>query len=156
VLLVAGHGVDGDAHAGATIQHRSRKRWRPHEPNLRRVHVLHDELLDDLRGRGFDVGPGALGENVLVRGLDLLSLPTGALVHLGDAVVEVTGLRNPCVQLDRFQDGLMQAVLRREDDGTLVRLAGVMGVVEQGGVVQAGDEVVVELPDGDLVPLKPV
>jgi MOSC domain-containing protein YiiM len=157
VLLVAGHGVDGDAHAGATIQHRSRKRWRPHDPNPRQVHLLHAELLDELRAQGYDVSPGSVGENVTTRGVDLLALPTGARVRLGaDAVVRVTGLRNPCVQLDRFQDGLMQAVLRREDDGTLVRLAGVMGVVEQGGVVQPGDEVVVELPDGDLVPLKPV
>jgi MOSC domain-containing protein YiiM len=157
VLLVEGHGVDGDAHAGATVQHRSRKRWRPHEPNLRQVHLLHDELLDDLRGRGYDVGPGALGENVLVRGVDLLALPTGALVHLGGAaVVEVTGLRNPCVQLDRFAGGLMAATLRTDPDGTVQRLAGVMSVVRTGGDVRTGDPVRVQLPDGDHVPLRPV
>ena len=157
IQLVAGHGVEGDAHAGATVQHRSRKRWRPDLPNLRQVHLLHAELLDDLRGRGYDVAPGDVGENVLTRGLDLLALPTGAQLHLGaDAVVQVTGLRNPCVQLDRFADGLMEAVLRREPDGTLVRLAGVMGVVLVGGEVRPGDAVQVELPEGEQVPLKAV
>ncbi len=157
VSLVAGHGVEGDAHAGATVQHRSRKRWRPHEPNLRQVHLLHAELLDDLRTRGFAVGPGEVGENVLVRGVDLLALPTGALVHLGDsAVVEVTGLRNPCVQLDRFADGLMRAVLRTEPDGAVTRLAGVMSVVSAGGDVRVGAPVTVHLPDGDPVCLRPV
>ena len=157
VLLVEGHGVEGDAHAGATIQHRSRKRWRPNDPNPRQVHLLHEELLDQLRAQGFDVGPGQVGENVLTRGVDLLSLPRAAHVRLGsDAVVEVTGLRNPCVQLDRFQDGLMEAVLRREQDGTLVRLAGVMGVVHRGGRVRPGDRVAVDLPAGERVALKPV
>ncbi len=157
MVLVAGHGVEGDAHAGATVQHRSRKRWRPQEPNLRQVHLLHAELLDDLRERGFAVGAGDVGENVLVRGVDLLGLPTGALLQLGDtAVVEVTGLRNPCVQLDRFADGLMAAVLRTDADGTVHRLAGVMSVVRTGGVVRAGDRVDVRLPDGERVPLRPV
>ncbi len=156
VTLVEGHGVEGDAHAGATVQHRSRKRWRPQEPNLRQVHLLHTELLDDLRARGFEVHPGDLGENVLVRGVDLLAVPTGTLVHLGDAVVEVTGLRNPCVQLDRFADGLMSAVLRTEPDGTVSRLAGVMSVVRAGGDVRPGDRVRVQLPASDLAPLRPV
>ena len=157
VVLVEGHGVEGDAHAGATVQHRSHKRWRPHEPNLRQVHLLHDELLDDLRERGFAVGPGDVGENVLVRGVDLLALPTGACVHLGDtAVVKVTGLRNPCVQLDRFADGLRAATLRTEPDGTLRRLAGVMSVVRTGGEVRLGDRVEVRLPDGERVALRPV
>ncbi len=155
--LVAGHGVEGDAHAGATVQHRSRKRWRPQAPNLRQVHLLHAELLDDLRARGFAVGPGDVGENVLVRGVDLLALPTGTLVRLGDtAVVELTGLRNPCVQLDRFADGLMRAVLRTEPDGAVTRLAGVMSVVSAGGDVRVGAPVTVHLPDGDPVPLRPV
>ena len=157
VELVAGHGVEGDAHAGATVQHRSRKRWRPELPNLRQVHLLHAELLDDLAARGFPVAPGQLGENVTVRGLDLLALPTGSRLHLGDdAVVVLTGLRNPCVQLDRFADGLVQAVLRREDDGSLSRLAGVMAVVERGGPVRPADRVRVALPDGEPVPLAPV
>ncbi len=157
VTLVAGHGVEGDAHAGATVQHRSRKRWRPQAPNLRQVHLLHDELLVDLRSRGFSVGPGDVGENVLVRGVDLLSLPTGTLVRLGDtAVVELTGLRNPCVQLDRFADGLVRAVLRTEPDGTLTRLAGVMSVVSASGDVRVGAAVTVHPPDGEPVPLRPV
>lgn len=157
VLLVQGHGVDGDAHAGATIQHRSRKRWRPHDPNPRQVHLLHAELLDLLKDKGFHVSPGDVGENVLTRDVDLLALPRGARVRLGaDAVVEVTGLRNPCVQLDRFQDGLMEAVLRRAEDGALERLAGVMGVVLAGGEVRPGDAVSVELPAGVHLPLKPV
>lgn len=157
VTLVQGHGVEGDTHAGATVQHRSRKRWRPDLPNLRQVHLLHAELLDDLRVLGYDVAAGAVGENVLTRGVDLLALPTGARLRLGaDAVVEVTGLRNPCVQLDRYADGLMEATLRREDDGTLTRLAGVMSVVLVGGEVRPGDALVVELPEGAPVPLKPV
>jgi MOSC domain-containing protein YiiM len=157
VTLVQGHGVEGDAHAGATVQHRSRKRWRPQEPNRRQVHLLHAELLDDLRARGFAVGPGDVGENVLVRGVDLLAQPAGAHLLLGrTAVVEVTGLRNPCVQLDRFADGLVRATLRTDADGTLHRLAGVMSVVVRGGEVRAGDPVSVRLPDGERVPLRPV
>ncbi|MCW2613692.1 MAG: molybdenum cofactor biosysynthesis protein [Frankiales bacterium] len=157
MTLLEGLGVEGDAHAGATVQHRSRKRWRPDLPNLRQVHLLHAELLDDLTAQGFSVAPGQVGENVLTRGVDLLDLPAGARLHLGpDAVVEVTGLRNPCVQLDRFADGLMQATLRREPDGALVRLAGVMSVVLVGGDVRCGHDVRVELPDGDAVPLAPV
>ena len=152
VTLVAGHGVLGDAHAGVTVQHRSRKRWRPNAPNLRQVHLLHAELVDSL-----GLSHGDVGENVLVRGVDLLGLPTGARLHLGPAaVVEVTGLRNPCVQLDRFREGLMAATLRREPDGTLVRLAGVMSVVLTGGDVRPGDAVGVELPVGTPAPLRPV
>ena len=156
MTLVEGHGVEGDAHAGATVQHRSRKRWRPHEPNLRQVHLLHAELLDDLGERGFEVGPGDVGENVLVRGVDLLALPAGARVHLGGAVVEVTGLRNPCVQLDRFAEGLLAAVLRTDPDGAVRRLTGVMSVVVTGGEVRVGDPVRVRLPAGEQVALRPV
>ena len=157
VTLLAGFGVEGDAHGGATVQHRSRKRWRPDLPNLRQVHLLHAELLDDLRAQGFDVGPGQVGENVLTRDVDLLALPTGTRLHLGDAaVVEVTGLRNPCVQLDRFADGLMEATLRRDDDGTLHRLAGVMAVVLTGGEVRPGADVHAVLPPGEPVALRPV
>ena len=154
VRLIEGFGVEGDAHAGATVQHRSRKRWRPELPNLRQVHLLHAELLDELP---FDLSPGDVGENVLTRGVDLLGLPSRARLHLGSAaIVEVTGLRNPCVQLDRHAPGLMEAMLRRKPDGTVVRLAGVMGVVVAGGEVRAGDPVVVELPSGAPAPLRPV
>ncbi|HEY8584562.1 MAG TPA: MOSC domain-containing protein [Capillimicrobium sp.] len=157
ITLLEGLGVEGDAHAGETVQHRSRKRWRPHLPNLRQVHVLQAELHDELNAAGFEIAAGTMGENVLTRGVDLLALPTGARLRLGDAaVVEVTGLRNPCVQLDRLQPGLMEAVLDRGADGELVRRSGVMAVVVAGGVVRAGDAVAAELPAGPPEPLRPV
>ncbi len=134
LLLVAGLGVDGDAHNGKTVKHRSRVRRDPSQPNLRQVHLIHAELHDELRAAGFDVSPGQMGENVTTRGLDLLALPTGTRLQLGDgAVIEVTGLRNPCVQLDGLADGLMAATLDRDEQGNLVRKAGVMGVVLTGG-----------------------
>jgi MOSC domain-containing protein YiiM len=157
ITLVAGFGVEGDSHAGATVQHRSRVRATPHAPNLRQVHLIGIELLDELVQRGFAVGPGDIGENVTTRGVDLLALPTGARLRLGEhAVVEVTGLRNPCVQLDRFRDGLRAALLDRDDDGNLIRRAGVMSVVIAGGEVRPGDAVTVELPTGVHRPLQPV
>jgi MOSC domain-containing protein YiiM len=157
VTLLAGLGVEGDAHAGTTVQHLSRVRRDPTAPNLRQVHLVHAELLAELTAEGFDVGPGAMGENVTTSGVDLLGLPTGTRLHLGpDAVVRVTGLRNPCVQLDGLGAGLMKRLVRRGADGGTVRLAGVMAVVEAGGVVRAGDVVEVEPPDGDHRPLEPV
>lgn len=157
VDLVAGLGVAGDAHAGRTVQHLSRVRRDPSAPNLRQVHLIAAELLAELREGGFDVAPGRLGENVTTTGLDVLALPTGTLLRLGgDAVVEVTGLRNPCLQLDRYQRGLQQAVLDRAPDGGLIRRAGVMGVVVTGGVVRPGDPIGVTLPAGEHRPLEPV
>ena len=148
IELVAGVGVRGDAHAGATVRHRSRVRKDPSAPNLRQVHLVHRELFDELAGKGFEVGPGDIGENLATEGIDLLALPTGTHLHLGDeAVVEVTGLRNPCAQLDDFAPGLMAAVLDRAPDGALVRKAGIMSVVLRGGVVRPGDPVRVVLPD---------
>jgi RimJ/RimL family protein N-acetyltransferase/MOSC domain-containing protein YiiM len=156
IRLLAGIGIEGDAHAGTTIQHRSRKRWRPDDPNPRQVHLLQAELLDELAPT-YVVRPGDLGENVLTRGVDLLALPAGARLHLGDTVMlEVMGLRNPCVQIDRFADGLMAATLDRTEDGELVRRAGVMAVVLVGGRLRAGDAVRVELPPGPHQHLKPV
>ncbi len=147
IHLESGLGVRSDAHRGVMVKHRSRVAQDPTQPNLRQVHLIHAELLDDLAAKGFDVTPGAMGENVTTRGLDLLSLPRGARLHLGgSAVVEVTGLRNPCAQLDRYQPGLMAAVLDRAPDGSLVLLAGIMGIVLQDGPVQPGDPVRVELP----------
>ena len=149
--------MEGDAHAGETVQHRSRKRWNPGLPNLRQVHLLAAELLEELRAGGFEAAPGLLGENVTTEGVDLLALPAGARLRLGgDAVVEVTGLRNPCVQLDRFQPGLMEAVLDRDEDGGLVRRSGVMGIVVTGGDVRAGDPIAVEPPAEPHAALKPV
>ena len=157
VTLIAGVGVDGDAHAGATVRHRSRLKATPKAPNLRQVHLVAGELLDELNQQGFDVRPGDIGENITTRGVDLLALPTGTRLRLGaDAVVEVTGLRNPCVQLDRFQDGLRAAVLDRDDDGNLIRRAGVMSIVISGGDVRPGDEIAVELPAPPHHSLQPV
>jgi MOSC domain-containing protein YiiM len=157
IRLVAGFGVEGDAHLGETVKHRSRVRKNPLAPNLRQVHLLHEELFAELRERGFDVAAGAIGENVTTRGLDLLALPTGTRLRLGaDAVVEVTGLRNPCGQLDDFQPGLMAATLERAADGRLVRKTGVMAIVLAGGDVRPGDAIAVELPPGEPRPLEPV
>ncbi len=157
IRLLAGLGVEGDAHQGTTVKHRSRVAKDPTQPNLRQVHLIHAELFDELEAKGFVVSAGEMGENVTTRGVDLLALPTGARLQLGAAaVVELTGLRNPCVQLDRFADGLMHAVLRRESDGSLSRLAGVMAVVVAGGRVRTGDPVRVALPDETRGPLVPV
>ena len=157
VRLLAGHGVEGDAHAGATVQHRSRKRWRPQDPNLRQVHLLATELLQELREKGYDVGPGRLGENVTTSGVDLLALPTGTLLRLGDqAEVEVTGLRNPCVQIDRYSPGLLAEVLGRDDAGEVVRRAGVMGIVRRSGTVRVDDPLTVVLPAEPHHALRPV
>ena len=157
ITLLAGLGVEGDAHMGVTVKHRSRVARDPTQPNLRQVHLVHAELHDDLRAAGHDVTPGLMGENVTTRGVDLLGLPTGARLHLGaTAIVEVTGLRNPCTQLDGLQPGLMAAVLDRDADSALVRKAGVMGVVLVGGVVRPGDAIRVELPPPPHAPLRPV
>lgn len=157
VRLVAGQGVDGDAHRGTTVKHRSRVARDPSQPNLRQVHLIHAELFEELRLRGFAVAPGDIGENVTTRGIDLLGLPAGTRLHLGDeAVVEVTGLRNPCVQLDRFQKGLMAALLDRGADGTLIRKAGVMSIVVAGGDVHAGDAIRIVLPEPPHAALVPV
>jgi MOSC domain-containing protein YiiM len=157
IRLLAGLGVEGDAHLGATVRHRSRVARDPTQPNLRQVHLVHGELHDELAAAGFPVGPGELGENVTTRGLDLLGLPTGARLRLGaGAVVEVTGLRNPCRQLEGLHPGLMAAVLERDADGRLVRKAGVMAIVLAGGDVRGGDPVHVELPEGPHRALEPV
>ncbi len=147
IMLLAGLGVEGDAHMGVTVKHRSRVRADPTQPNLRQVHLIHGELLDELAGAGFRVGPGVMGENVTTRGIDLLGLPRGARLRIGpEAIVEITGLRNPCSQLDDYQRGLTAAVLGRNPDGSLIRKAGVMGVVLAGGRVAGGDRILVELP----------
>jgi hypothetical protein len=157
IRLLAGLGVEGDAHLGETVKHRSRVRHDPTRPNLRQVHLLHAELHDELRGAGFDLMPGEMGENVTTRGVDLLALATGSRLRLGrDAVVQVTGLRNPCTQLDGLRPGLMAATLGRDDDGGLVRRAGVMGVVLAAGEIRPGDAIRVELPPGPSGPLEPV
>jgi MOSC domain-containing protein YiiM len=157
IRLLRGLGVDGDAHMGETVKHRSRVAKDPNQPNLRQVHLLHEELFEELRPKNFIVHPGDMGENVTTRGVDLLALPAGTRLHLGEsAVVEVTGLRNPCIQIDRFQKGLMAATLDKDADGNLIRKAGVMSVVLAEGDVRPGDAVHVELPDEPHQPLRPV
>ena len=154
ITLVAGLGVEGDAHAGGTVRHRSRVAKDPTQPNLRQVHLVMAETLAALADDGFDVAPGAIGENITTAGLDLFALPTGALLRLGtDALVAVTGLRNPCRQLDGLVPGLMAALLDRDASGQLVRKAGVMAVVVQGGVVDAGASIALALPPTPHVPL---
>ena len=146
--LLAGLGVEGDAHCGATVKHRSRVAADPAQPNLRQVHLIHAELFAEVASKGFRVMPGQLGENIATLGLDLLALPTAARLFIGaEAIVELTGLRNPCAQIDRFQKGLLAAVLDRDAQGGLVRKAGVMGIVIAGGPIKAGDAIRVVLPD---------
>jgi MOSC domain-containing protein YiiM len=157
IRLLPGLGVDGDAHMGQTVKHRSRVARDPSRPNLRQVHLIHAELHEELRAAGFDLAPGQMGENITTKGVDLLGLPTGARLYLGDAaVVEITGLRNPCVQLDRLRPGLMAATLERDAGGHLVRKAGVMGIVLAGGDVSPGDPIRVELPPAPHRRLEPV
>jgi MOSC domain-containing protein YiiM len=157
IRLLRGLGVAGDAHMGETVKHRSRVRRDPTQPNLRQVHLIHTELFDELRGKGFVVQPADLGENVTTEGIDLLALPTGTRLHLGEsAVVEITGLRNPCIQIDDFQKGLMAATLDRDAQGNLVRKAGVMSIVLADGDIRPGDAIRVELPAEPHQPLQPV
>jgi MOSC domain-containing protein YiiM len=147
ITLLAGLGVEGDVHSGETVKHRSRVAKDPTQPNLRQVHLIHQELFAEVAAQGFEVKPGDLGENITTSGVDLLGLPVGALLRLGDeAVVEVTGLRNPCVQLDGFQEGLLKQMVSRGPDGNVVRKSGIMGVVREGGVVRPGDAIGVKLP----------
>jgi MOSC domain-containing protein YiiM len=157
VRLIAGFGVEGDAHGGPTVKHRSRVARDATVPNLRQVHLIHAELLEELMESGFDVAPGELGENLTTHGIPLLELPTGTRLRIGDdAVIEVTGLRTPCVQIDRFRSGLLGKVVRRSETGEIVRRAGVMSVVVESGVVRTGDAVVVELPEEPHRALEPV
>jgi MOSC domain-containing protein YiiM len=157
IRLLTGLGVAGDAHMGGTVKHRSRVRKDPTQPNLRQVHLMHAELFDELCAKGFAVQPGDLGENVTTSGVDLLALPRGTRLHLGEAaVVEVTGLRNPCIQIDDFQKGLMAATLDKDAAGNLIRKAGIMSIVLADGDVRPGDAVRIELPGTPYRPLQPV
>lgn len=156
-MLLAGLGIEGDAHAGITVQHRSRVRADPTAPNLRQVHLIQSELFDDLRAAGYGVAPGQLGENVTTAGIDLLGLPRGAVLRIGaQAMVEITGLRNPCAQINTFAPGLLNQVIAPDGDGGLIRKAGVMGIVLAGGPIAPGDAIAVTLPAGPPVPLERV
>lgn len=157
ITLLKGMGIDGDAHMGVTVKHRSRVAADPTQPNLRQVHLIQSELFAELNDKGFTVVAGDMGENITTQGIDLLGLPRGALLHIGDtAVVEVTGLRNPCGQIDNFQKGLLKAVLDKDENGELVRKAGIMGIVLEGGVVKPNDELRVELPTKPYLKLERV
>jgi MOSC domain-containing protein YiiM len=157
ITLLAGLGVEGDVHAGVTVKHRSRVARDPSQANLRQVHLIHSELLRELEAKGFEVLPGQLGDNITTVGLDLLALPLNSELHLGaSAVVRITGLRNPCAQIESFRSGLLESVLERGSDGRLTRKAGVMGIVVEGGVVRAGDRIRVDMPAAPHVPLRPV
>lgn len=157
IRLLAGLGVEGDTHSGVTVQHRSRVAVNPNQPNLRQVHLIHSELHRELQEAGYKVWSGAMGENITTEGVDLLGLPTGTRLKLGEeAVIEITGLRNPCLQLNGLQPGLMKAVLDRDDQGNLIRKAGVMAIVISGGEVRPGDTIAIELPPEPHKPLEPV
>jgi MOSC domain-containing protein YiiM len=157
ITIVEGLGVEGDAHNGVTVKHRSRVRQDPTQANLRQVHLIHSELFEELSGKGFAVSAGQMGENVTSSGIDLLGLPVGTRLHLGaNAIVEVTGLRNPCTQIDGLEAGLMEATLDRDADGNLIRKSGIMSVVIAGGVVNAGDEIRAVLPVEPHVAMEPV
>ena len=157
IRLIQNEGVEGDAHRGVTVKHRSRVAKDPTQPNLRQVHLIHNELIQTLQTQGFNVYPGAMGENITTEGIDLLGLPTGAILRIGQtAEVEITGLRNPCKQLDAYQDGLMGAVLDRDEEGNLIRKAGIMGIVLIGGVIRTGDTIDVVFPPGPHVKLERV
>ena len=153
ITLHEGLGVAGDAHYGVTVKHRSRVAADPSQPNLRQVHLIHAELFDRPGTAGYAVAPGDLGENITTEGIDLLALPVGTRLTIGGAVVTVTGLRNPCVQIDNFSAGLLKQVVHTESDGTVVRLAGVMGIVSRTGEVWPGDPITVDLPPPPHFPL---
>lgn len=154
IHLITGIGVEGDAHAGKTVKHRSRVKQDPTQPNLRQVHLIHAEIFDELAESGFHILPGQMGENVTTQGIPLLELPRGTRLWIGSEVcLSITGLRNPCNQLDGLKPGLMQALVFKQEDGTIIRKAGIMSIVHQGGWVRPGDEIRVELPHGRHIPL---
>jgi hypothetical protein len=157
ILLIAGIGVEGDVHSGEKVKHRSRVKRNPDQPNLRQVHLIHSELHDEMNAKGFTVSAGQLGENITTRGVDLLNLPRGTRLHLGDsAIVELTGLRDPCVQIENFQDGLLKVCVDKDEQGKVIFKAGVMSIVIAGGEVKPGDALRVELPAGPAQPLEVV
>ena len=157
IVLLKGLGVEGDAHMGKNVKHRSRVAKDPSQPNLRQVHLIESELFDELKRKGFHIQEGEIGENISTKGIELLNLPKGTLLKIGETVkIEVTGLRNPCKQLDSLQKGLMKAVLDQDEDGNLIRKAGIMGIVLEGGEVRIGNEIVVELPPKPHIKLERV
>ncbi|MEM7591182.1 MAG: MOSC domain-containing protein [Cyanobacteria bacterium P01_A01_bin.83] len=157
IQLLAGLGVVGDAHCGVTVKHRSRVAQNPNQPNLRQVHLIHAELHDELNNAGFNILPGQMGENITTRGIDLLNLPTNTKLHIGkEAIIQVTGLRNPCGQLNSIQAGLKAAVLDKDIQGNIIRKAGIMGIVLTSGEISIDDTIKIELPPQPHHPLEKV
>lgn len=157
IVLLKGLGVEGDAHMGKYVKHRSRVEKNPYEPNARQVHLIHCELFDELMQQGFVLHDGIIGENITTQGIDLLRLPKGSVLHIGkSARIEVTGLRNPCKQLDSIQSGLMKAVLDKDEQGNLIRKAGIMGIVLEGGEIKTGDLITINLPPMPYIKLDKV
>ena len=158
IRLLAGEGVEGDAHRGTTVQHLYQVRRDPTRPNLCQIHLFAEEKLEELAAAGFALGPGEMGENVLTRGIDLLCLPQRTRVRLGaEAMVEITGLRTPCSQIDGYRAGLQKFLWGpRDAQGKRERRAGVMAVVVAGGEVAPGDHIFVELPPEPHLALGPV
>lgn len=147
IVLLKGLGVEGDAHMGEKVKHRSRVAKDPNQPNLRQVHLIHAELFEELQQKGFNVKDGQIGENITTQGIKLLDLPKDSILSIGDtAKIKITGLRNPCNQLNDIKDGLMNAVLDKDKEGNLIRKSGVMGIVLSGGEVKIGNKIRVELP----------
>jgi hypothetical protein len=154
VNLVAGIGVEGDAHSGPLIRHRDLVNQDPTQPNLRQVLLIQQEIFESLAERGHEVGAGHLGDNITTQGLDLHALPTGTRLRLGDtAVVELTGLRQPCPQIDDFQNGLTTVLRHRDAEGDMVQAAGVMSIVLDGGTVKPGDRIELDVPPEPHQPL---
>ena len=158
IEIITGLGVAGDAHMGKFVKHRSRVAADPTQPNLRQVHLIHTELFDELKEKGFQIEPGMMGENISTQGIDLLSLPRGTQLHIGNdnVCLEITGLRNPCIQLDGIQAGLMKAVLDKDENGKLIRKAGIMSIVISGGIINRGDHISIKLPSQPHYPLEKV
>ncbi len=157
IQLLKGLGVEGDAHQGKTVKHRSRVAHDPTQPNLRQVHLIHTELFEELEGKGFEVRPGQMGENITTKGIDLLELPKGTILRIGaTAAIEITGLRNPCNQINSIKDGLMQAVLDKDENGNLIRKSGIMAIVLEAGKVLVNDKISVQLPKQPFVKLEKV
>jgi len=154
IMLLKGLGVEGDVHMGSKVKHRSRVRKDPNQPNLRQVHLIHSELFDELKEQGFEVSPAQMGENVTTKGIDLLSLPKDTILSIGhSAQIQITGLRNPCDQINSIQDGLMNAVIDKDDQGRLIRKSGIMGIVLAGGEIKVNDEIAIKLPDEPFIKL---
>ncbi|MBT8233756.1 MAG: MOSC domain-containing protein [Saprospiraceae bacterium] len=154
INIIEGQGIEGDAHKGMTVKHRSRVRKDPTQPNLRQVHLMHSELFDELSAEGFDIEPGMMGENITTQNIDLLNLPKDTILNIGDAcVIQITGLRNPCNQLNGIQEGLMENLVYKNKKGELIRKAGIMAIVLKGGIVKKGDAILVNLPSKPLIKL---